>query len=84
MKCHNAHSPAGAYPAALTRRARGASQGRAARREAACLSPLACAAGSRAIPQLRLILVTRRDETQQTELLARFQREGLECKALVG
>jgi hypothetical protein len=44
---------------------------------------LAGAAGSRAIPQLWLVLVTCRDEKQQTELLARFQRDGLECKALV-
>ncbi len=30
-----------------------------------------------------LILMTRRDEKQQVELLERFQEEGLQCKALV-
>jgi hypothetical protein len=35
------------------------------------------------VPEQWLVLVTCRDEKQQTELLARFQREGLECKALV-
>jgi hypothetical protein len=30
-----------------------------------------------------LVLVTCRDEKQQTELLERVQREGLECKVLV-
>ena len=30
-----------------------------------------------------LVLVTCRDEAQQVELLQRFQREGLECKALL-
>ena len=31
-----------------------------------------------------LVLITCRDEKQQVKLLSRFQREGLECKALVG
>ena len=35
------------------------------------------------VPEQWLVLVTCRDEKQQTELLERFQREGLECKALV-
>jgi hypothetical protein len=30
-----------------------------------------------------LVLVTSRDVKHQVELLARFQREGLECKALL-
>jgi hypothetical protein len=29
------------------------------------------------------VLVTCRDEKQQVELLERFRREGVECKALV-
>jgi hypothetical protein len=35
------------------------------------------------IPEQYLILVTCRDEKQQAELLHRFRREGLECKALL-
>jgi hypothetical protein len=31
-----------------------------------------------------MVLITCRDEKHQVELLGRFQREGLECKALVG
>jgi len=34
-------------------------------------------------PALFLILVTCRDEKQQVELLSRFDKEGLECKALL-
>jgi hypothetical protein len=36
------------------------------------------------VPEQWLVLVTCRDEKQQTELLERFHRERLECKALVG
>ena len=36
-----------------------------------------------AIPEQFLVLVTCRDERSQTELLARFQSEGLDCKALI-
>jgi hypothetical protein len=35
------------------------------------------------IPEQYLILVTCRDEKHQVELLARFQRDGLECKPLM-
>jgi hypothetical protein len=35
------------------------------------------------IPEQYLVLVTCRDEKQQVELLARFQAEGLECRALL-
>jgi hypothetical protein len=35
------------------------------------------------IPEQWLVLVTCRDEQQQMELLERFRREGLECKALL-
>jgi hypothetical protein len=35
------------------------------------------------IPEQFLVLVTCRDEKQQAELLERFRREGLECKALL-
>ena len=35
------------------------------------------------IAEQYLILVTCRDEKRQVELLERFQREGLECKALM-
>jgi hypothetical protein len=35
------------------------------------------------IPEQWLVLVTCRDEKQQVELLERFRREGLECKALL-
>ena len=34
-------------------------------------------------PDQYLVLVTCRDEKHQVELLTRFQREGLECKALL-
>ena len=43
----------------------------------------AAAPGLLDIPQQWLVLVTCRDEKQQVELLERFQREGLECKALL-
>jgi hypothetical protein len=36
-----------------------------------------------AIPEQFLILVTCRDEKQQVELLGRFNKEGLECKAMM-
>jgi hypothetical protein len=36
-----------------------------------------------AIPEQFLILVTCRDEKQQVELLGRFSKEGLECKAMM-
>jgi hypothetical protein len=36
------------------------------------------------MPEQFLILVTCRDEQQQVELLGRFQREGLPCKAVLG
>jgi hypothetical protein len=35
------------------------------------------------IPEQFLILITCRDEKHQVELLARFQDEGQECKALI-
>jgi hypothetical protein len=35
------------------------------------------------IPEPWLVLVTCRDEKHQLELLARFQAEGLPCKALL-
>jgi hypothetical protein len=35
------------------------------------------------VPEQFLILMTCRDEKHQVELLERFQREGLECKALM-
>jgi hypothetical protein len=35
------------------------------------------------LPEQYLVLITCRDEKQQTELLARFQAEGLECRALL-
>jgi hypothetical protein len=38
---------------------------------------------ARPIPEQFLILVTSRDEKHQVELLERFHREGLECKALI-
>src|SRR5262245_58582720 len=40
-------------------------------------------AGPEEVPPQFLVLVTCRDERQQTELLARFVTEGLECKALL-
>jgi hypothetical protein len=36
------------------------------------------------VPEQFLILVTCRDEQHQVELLARFQKEGLPCKAVLG
>ena len=36
------------------------------------------------VPEQWLVLVTCRDEKQQVELLERFRREGVECKALLG
>ena len=39
--------------------------------------------GEQDIPEQWLVLVTCRDEKQQVELLERFRREGLECKALL-
>jgi hypothetical protein len=39
--------------------------------------------GLQDIPEQWLVLVTCRDEKQQVELLERFRREGLECKALL-
>ncbi len=36
------------------------------------------------LPERFMIVVNCRDEEHQVELLGRFQREGLECKALVG
>jgi hypothetical protein len=39
--------------------------------------------GIKEIPEQWLVLVTCRDEKEQAALLERFQREGLECKALV-
>jgi hypothetical protein len=36
------------------------------------------------VPEQWLVLVTCRDEKEQVELLERFRREGLECKALLG
>jgi hypothetical protein len=35
------------------------------------------------VPEQWPVLVTCRDEKQQVELLERFRREGVECKALV-
>ena len=35
------------------------------------------------VPEQWLVLVTCRDEKQQVELMERFRREGLECRALV-
>jgi hypothetical protein len=40
-------------------------------------------AGVQDVPEQFLILVTCRDEKQQVELLGRFQKEGLPCKALL-
>jgi hypothetical protein len=40
------------------------------------------APGPESIPEQWLILVKCRDEKQQVELLERFGREGLECRAL--
>ena len=37
--------------------------------------------GPESIPEQQLILATCRDEKQQVELLERFGREGLECRA---
>ncbi len=39
--------------------------------------------GSEPLTEAFYVLVTCRDERQQVELLARFQGEGLECKALL-
>ena len=39
--------------------------------------------GEQEIPEQWLLLVTCRDEKQQVELLERFRRELLECKALL-
>jgi hypothetical protein len=39
--------------------------------------------GEQDLPEQWLVLVTCRDEKQQVELLERFRREGLECKALL-
>jgi hypothetical protein len=39
--------------------------------------------GPQTIPEQYLILLTCRDERQQVELLERFRREGLPCKALL-
>jgi hypothetical protein len=39
--------------------------------------------GPQSIPEQYLILVTCRNEKQQVELLDRFRREGVECKALL-
>jgi hypothetical protein len=39
--------------------------------------------GVQDLPEQWLVLVTCRDEKQQAELLERFHREGLECKALL-
>jgi hypothetical protein len=39
--------------------------------------------GPQSIPEQYLVLVTCRDEKQQGELLERFGREGLKCKALL-
>jgi len=35
------------------------------------------------VPEQWLVLVTYRDEKQQVELLERFRREGVECRALL-
>jgi hypothetical protein len=35
------------------------------------------------VPEQWLVLVTCRDEKQQVELLERFRREGVECRALL-
>jgi hypothetical protein len=39
--------------------------------------------GTKIIPEQWLVLVTCRDEKQQVELLERFRREGVECRALL-
>ena len=39
--------------------------------------------GIQDMPQQWLVLVTCRDEKEQVQMLERFRREGLECKALV-
>jgi hypothetical protein len=39
--------------------------------------------GMKMVPELFLVLITCRDEQQQTELLTRFAAEGIECKALL-
>ena len=39
--------------------------------------------GLQDVPEQWLVLVTCRDKKQQVELLERFRREGVECRALV-
>ena len=41
------------------------------------------AAGFDVVPEQFLVLSTCRDEQHQVELLARFQRQGLPCKAVL-
>jgi hypothetical protein len=48
---------------------------------AALTAPLADQ--TRAIPEQYLVLVTCRNEQHQVELLERFRREGIDCKALI-
>ena len=53
--------------------------------QAFCQAPLTAklSPGIEEIPEQRLVLVKCRDEKQQVALLEQFQREGLECQALV-
>ncbi len=68
---------------------RSTNRGRASRREAAANPQLAALLaeaprpGIVDVPEQWLVLVTCRDEKQQVELLERFRREGVECRALV-
>ena len=55
----------------------------AAKPELAALSAAPPPPGIQIIPEQWLVLVKCRDEKQQVALLERFQREGLDCKALV-
>ena len=48
---------------------------------AALMGPVS--AGEESIPEQWLILMRHRDEKQQVELLERFGREGVECRALM-
>ncbi len=51
---------------------------------AGCCAPAPDPKAVPPFPEQFLVMVTCRDEKEQVELLGRFQREGLECRALVG
>ena len=61
----------------------GRKRGRSRHPQPAALTAEAPRPGIVEVPEQWLVLVTCRDEKQQVTLLERFQREGLECKALV-